>query len=89
MGILGLTIYFGSLDMEIIFSLLDPNDKENIGILTMITLAILVGIMSKSAQFGLHQWLPDAMEGELGSQKLPPKPYRDKPGGNKRGGKYH
>lgn len=68
MGILGTSIYFGSLDMEIIFSLLelneiDPNFNNNITILTAITMAILIGIMSKSAQFGLHVWLPDAMEG--------------------------
>lgn len=65
MGILGTSIYFGSLDIEIIFSLLTPDHN---GILTAITLFILIGIMSKSAQFGLHVWLPDAMEGELGSQ---------------------
>ena len=32
-------------------------------VLTMITLLIFVGIVGKSAQFPLHTWLPDAMEG--------------------------
>jgi len=65
-GVLALTINFGSVDIEIIFSLLNPNDT-NLDILTLITLSIFVGVMSKSAQFGLHTWLPDAMEGESGS----------------------
>jgi NADH-ubiquinone oxidoreductase chain 5 len=65
-GVLALTINFGSVDIEIIFSLLNPNDT-NLDILTLITLSIFIGVMSKSAQFGLHTWLPDAMEGGLGS----------------------
>jgi NADH-ubiquinone oxidoreductase chain 5 len=61
-GIILLTIYFGSVDLEIIFSLLQPNISSP-ALFTLITLFIFIGVMSKSAQFGLHTWLPDAMEG--------------------------
>lgn len=63
MGILSLIIQFGSADLEVVFSLLNPYDTDNLGNLTATTMMILIGIMSKSAQFGLHTWLPDAMEG--------------------------
>ncbi len=33
------------------------------GMITLITLLIFAGVMGKSAQFPLHIWLPDAMEG--------------------------
>jgi len=71
-GILLITIYYGSTDLETVFSSILPEDRT---ILTYGTLLIFVGVMSKSAQFGLHTWLPDAMEGELG----PPTPNQRAP----------
>lgn len=65
MGILALVIYFGSADLEIIFSMLNIEEGTPTFLLP-VTFAILIGIMSKSAQFGLHVWLPDAMEGRVG-----------------------
>jgi NADH-quinone oxidoreductase subunit L len=35
----------------------------DISIITLICIFIFIGCMGKSAQFGLHVWLPDAMEG--------------------------
>lgn len=35
----------------------------NTNIVTFITLALTIGVMGKSAQLGLHAWLPHAMEG--------------------------
>ena len=64
LGILMVWIYFNSLNFGNIYSLIMPPDTERLAVLPTITgLLIFCGAIGKSAQFPLHVWLPDAMEG--------------------------
>jgi NADH:ubiquinone oxidoreductase subunit 5 (subunit L)/multisubunit Na+/H+ antiporter MnhA subunit len=51
---------FGCLDFASTFNTVALYPSENI---TLICLFLFIGAVGKSAQLGLHTWLPDAMEG--------------------------
>ena len=69
-GILLIFVNYKTLDYATVFAL-TPLLKEktanflnlNLNLLTLIGVFLFIGVIGKSAQLGLHTWLPDAMEG--------------------------
>jgi NADH-ubiquinone oxidoreductase chain 5 len=59
-GFFSLFFTFGTLDYATVFSLAP---YINTNIITFIAILLLLGAAAKSAQLGLHGWLPAAMEG--------------------------
>jgi len=62
LGIILIWVEIGSLDYDSIFSYSFFIVRDNWN-LDIISLLLLIGVIGKSAQIGLHTWLPDAMEG--------------------------
>ncbi len=73
LGLLSIFYVFKSFDYNTVFTLVPflsnfivfniPLFGWNIDILVFICIFLFVGAVGKSAQLGLHTWLPDAMEG--------------------------
>jgi len=70
LGVMTIFLVFGSVEFDTVFAAIAENADRRLPFLGMefnamelIAALLFIGAMGKSAQFVLHVWLPDAMEG--------------------------